>query len=48
MFENVGAMDYNFFDLTTSNVVINSSNVENMATNNVAVVEVVHFVIIKV
>ncbi len=48
MFENMGAIDYNFFDLTTSNVVINSSNVENMATSNVAIVEVVHLVTIKV
>jgi hypothetical protein len=48
MFENVGAIDYNFVDLTTSNVVSSSSNVESMATSNMAIVEVVHLVVIKI
>jgi hypothetical protein len=48
MFENMGGIDYNFFDLTISNVTSSNSNVENMATSNVAIVEVVHLVVIKV
>jgi hypothetical protein len=48
MFENVSAIDYNFFDLTTSNVVTNSLNVESMETSDVAIVEFVFLVTIKV
>ncbi len=48
MFENMAAINYNFFDLTTSNVVTNSLNVESMETSDVAIVEVVLLVAIKV
>jgi len=44
----MGGIDYYFFDLTISNVTSNNSNVESMATSNVAIVEVVHLVVIKV
>ncbi len=33
--ESVGKIDSNFFDLTTSNIASNISNVNNMVVNNV-------------
>jgi hypothetical protein len=34
--KNVGGIDFDFFDLTTSNIIGSSSNVENMAIDNLA------------
>jgi hypothetical protein len=34
--KSVGRIDSNFFDLTTSNIVGNSSDVENMVVGNLA------------
>jgi hypothetical protein len=35
--ESVGKVDSNFFDLTTSNIASNISNVKNMAVNKVTI-----------
>jgi hypothetical protein len=44
--ENMGGINSNFFDLTTSNIATNNSDVENIivsnvAVDNVAIIEVV-------
>jgi len=35
--ENMGGINSNFFDLTTSNIANSNSNVENIVVDNVAV-----------